>query len=539
MDYKILRKKKQNFRKLKQQENKKINNQLDPIKIIIIIFILIFITFEKIKLGKKLKVKEKEISFEINSKNFKYIKYEEEFKNKNSECDTYDPIFLFKQRTDKSPIEICSNGTSKHICYQNINNHYNDIFGHKNGVICTMENIVLDPSCCRQTGFSYMYGPEGSPNNGFPSLDKGFFNAQCKVNNPNNFNYNSIYDIYFNSWNYDYDIEKENLEELSPGKIVFFISRNKDSPNLFHGNSEIVNVLSMIYLFNLDPDDIQVIFIDSIEIPYYKEETPENKDIPRDPFYDIYNKIISRGGEPIYIKSLKKKYKISKAIHVPHNWDSPLYMDVDRPKCDSTVKSYKFYNDFVDKYMDIKPFKDSFITDNEIYYYPETVIKNHESKIKFDKTLTFQWRRVWPKKRKIQLRLLSNAPQLADKLAKVLPKNILIRLIDTARLTMEEQISLIRSTDYLVGIHGAGLSLCIFLPSNSIYNELDHRKNTPKKSQLSLLSALSGHKTYIDEIKNTLNDDNGNQIVTFDEDDVANTVLFSFWFIIVYEIIFF
>ena len=108
--------------------------------------------------------------------------------------------------------------------------------------------------------------------------------------------------------------------------MVFFISRNQDSPNLFHGGSEIFNALSMIYLFNLDPKDIQVVFLESIEIPYYDEDTPNNKDIPRDPFYILYKKMLSRGGEPIYIKNLKKKYKISKAIHVPINWDSPLFI---------------------------------------------------------------------------------------------------------------------------------------------------------------------------------------------------------------------
>ena len=45
-----------------------------------------------------------------------------------------------------------------------------------------------------------------------------------------------MYTTYFNSWNYDYEIEKETLEELSQGKIIFFISRNQDSPNLFHGH---------------------------------------------------------------------------------------------------------------------------------------------------------------------------------------------------------------------------------------------------------------------------------------------------------------
>ena len=53
---------------------------------------------------------------------------------------------------------------------------------------------------------------------------------------------------YFNSWNYNFNDERKNIEELSKGKTVFFISRNEGSPNLFHGFSEIINFLSIMYI---------------------------------------------------------------------------------------------------------------------------------------------------------------------------------------------------------------------------------------------------------------------------------------------------
>ena len=79
--------------------------------------------------------------------------------------------------------------------------------------------------------------------------------------------------------------------------------------------------------------------------------------------------------------------------------------------------------------MNLKPFEDKFITDNETFYYPESVIKSHESGTKFAKIVTVQWRKIWPKKRKRQFRLFINAQQLTNKLSTILPKNILIRLI--------------------------------------------------------------------------------------------------------------
>ena len=172
--------------------------------------------------------------------------------------------------------------------------------------------------------------------------------------------------------------------------------------------------------------------------------------------------------------------------------------------------------------MDIKPFKDTFITDNEAFYYPQSVLKNHESNIKFDKIVTIQWRRVWPKKRRGQSRILNNGPRLADKLASLLPKNILVRLINNAKFTMEEQISLARNTDYLIGIHGAGLSLSMFLPHNSILHEVQHNK---MRSVLSLISALSGHRTFNDLVKNSVTHEGGNEMVSFDEEDFSNIIL--------------
>jgi hypothetical protein len=303
-----------------------------------------------------------------------------------------------------------------------------------------MENIILDPSKAKRTNYIYK-GPVDSERQGFPILSKGFFNMKCT--NPEILNnINKIYDCYFDSWNYNYKIQKkEKIEELAPNKTVLFISRNQDSPNLFHGNSEIINVISMMNLFNLKPENVQVIFLESITI----------KD---DPFYDIYKNVISRGGEPIYIKNLKYKYHITNAIHVPINWDSTCFFiseyPDDRysiPNCNKPTKTYKLYNDLIDKYFNISNFKDSFISDNIIFYYPKSIIKNHKLKTIFNKTVTIQWRKVWPKGRRGQYRILGNGPKLADKLSSLLPKNILIRLVDTASLHMREQISILRKTD--------------------------------------------------------------------------------------------
>ena len=167
-------------------------------------------------------------------------------------------------------------------------------------------------------------------------------------------------------------------------------------------------------------------------------------------------------------------------------------------------------------------FKDSFIFNKNIFYYPKSIINELKHHQNFIKTVTIQWRQVWPKGRTGQFRILGNGKKLADKLASKLPKNILIRLIDTAKLPMNEQISIIRSTDYLVGIHGAGLSLSIFLPSKSILHEILHENNL---KVLTMMSALSGHVTFSDIIMADVKNINDNEYVFFDANDFAEKVL--------------
>ena len=419
-------------------------------------------------------------------------------------CEELDPINLFNKRLQIKPTTICQNGKSNHICYKDSN----ELFASPNGVICKMKNIIIDPSKWEEGGYIYK-GPVDNKKRGCPILSEGFFNIKCETYK-NYSGYDFIYDNYFNGWNYKYNNINEELEELAPGKTVFFLSRNQDSPNLFHGGSEFVNVVSLLYLFDKNPEDIQIVFLDSIVIN-------------DDPFYDLYKNLISRGGEPIFIRNLTKKYHVSSAIHVPINWDSPCFLNIDSvPSCQHPTKTYKFFIGLVDLYMNISKFKDTFVSDNQIFYYPKSIINSHKSNINFTKIVTFQWRRVWPKGRKGQNRILGNGPELADKLALKLPKNILLRLIDTAALPISQQISILRETDYYVGIHGAGLALSIFSPNHCILHEVLDDINM---NGLALMGALSGHKTYTDIIDSNKKYIEENENIFFDPNAFVDKVI--------------
>ena len=482
-----------NLRKIESKKN--LNNTLNNIK---------NITKNKSNLESELEIKNNK------DKNFLFIsKFKKEYKspqNQNPRCQELDPINLFNNRLQSPSKVICKSSKSQHICYLN----KNTIYAGGKGVICKMNNIILDPSKWNPGGYTYK-GPVDKDKKGMPNLSKGFFSMKCD-NESALTDYAKMYNAYFDGWEYiKNNSDTATYEELAPGKTIFFLSRNQDSPNLYHGGSEFINALSLMYLFNLEPENIQIVFLESMTIN-------------DDPFYDLYSNLIGRGGKPIYPKNLDmtKKYHISNAVHIPMNWDSPCFLLSGVPACKDPTLTYYFYNKLVDNYMDIQEYKDSFKSDGEIYYYPKPIIENNQANINFTKIVTFQWRRVWPKGRNNQQRILGNGPELADKLASVLPKNILLRLIDTACLPIAEQISIMKKTDYLVGIHGAGLTLAIFAPSHCIFHEVLPRHNM---NGLLLMGSLSGHKTYSDIIHSSMKMIDTNENIFFDEEQFVQTVL--------------
>ena len=170
--------------------------------------------------------------------------------------------------------------------------------------------------------------------------------------------------------------------------------------------------------------------------------------------------------------------------------------------------------------MNITEFKDPITYDDEVFYYPKSVVDPNSKN--YTKFLTFQWRKAWPKGRKGQGRLIGNGPEMIEKLSEVLPKHILIRLIDTASLSLTQQISLMRKTDIYVGVHGAGLMLSAFMPTTSILVELSLLKKT---HNLVLMSRLSGHKTYSYIMDAPTKEINGSQYIFFDPALISQKIL--------------
>ena len=329
----------------------------------------------------------------------------------NNLCEELDPLNAYSYILNSNPIILCEDELSQHICYKN---NFSFFQIHK-GVICMMKNFYINISNWKEDGYIYN-GPVNKKTKGVPLIDNGFFNMKCKIKN-NISNYSSIYKRYFQSWKYylaqnDLFNNRNNIEELAPGKTIFIFSRNQDSPNLLIGGAEIINSLSLMKLLKLKPDNIQILFLESIKIN-------------NDPYFNLYKNIISRGSEPLHIRNLSSKvYHISNAIHIPINWDSPVFCKSKIPNCKNKSKTYSLLYDSILKYLKIPSFEDNIHNDKEIFFYPKSFTNSKLSL--YTKYITIQWRKPWPKTRKGQERIFGNAQEIVEKLDSVLRnKNIL------------------------------------------------------------------------------------------------------------------
>ena len=205
------------------------------------------------------------------------------------------------------------------------------------------------------------------------------------------------------------------------------------------------------------------------------------------------------------------------------NWDSPVFCNCQIPNCIMKSKTYSKLYDSIFKYLNITSFQDDIQHNKDIFFYPKSF--TNSKLYLYKKYITIQWRKPWPKTRKGQKRILGNGKEIVEKLDSVLKnKNVLIRLVDTARLPIETQISIMQKTDYFLGIHGAGIFLSIFMPSKSIVHEIKSKKRiTPNRPQIA--GILSGHKVYSDFVNIKIKTNDFQEIYFVEESGLIKRVI--------------
>jgi len=426
-------------------------------------------------------------------------------------CIETDPIWQYDARIDVERDVLCKSNSTLHVCYKNAltNNHTYD------GVTCKMKNFTMDVSKFQSSNFT-LDELSNENNKCFPKISYGFFNMKCSILNNTLSNLDKNYEFYFQSWNYEtnsnINTNDKAIKELAPNKTVLFITRTKDTSQYLYKLIEFLNTFAVMNSFYLNPEDMQVVFLGNV-------------DLDNDPFYDLYKEVISLGTEPMYIKKLNptKKYFISAALFIPTIYDSPFFIKAPTPRCLEPTRTYDLLIRHVKEDFEVKRYTDSISSissnDNKIYY-PLKVV-NPGDKI-YNKFITVLWRRPWPEGKTGEKGILGNGNDLVNALMEKLPQNYLIRLVDTSKLSIKEQISIIKKTDYLIGQYGPDMFLSIFLPMKAIVQEICYKECD---NMFQLMSSLSGHLTYSNLITSEIINSNDNELINYNVKEFTKVVV--------------
>ncbi|XP_061170409.1 uncharacterized protein LOC133179728 [Saccostrea echinata] len=293
-----------------------------------------------------------------------------------------------------------------------------------------LSDVFLDPS--------FSAGPPGgeeiknvinqSEEKEFLILKPGYFQIQCKNKN---FQYMFPRSDHLAKW----------ISALRPAltftsleedvhNITIAVTRYEYT-NIYHTMTDWYNAFLMLLFFNMESLTANILFVDSH---------------PQGGLDSVWTTLF---GEFIRAGQLKKPKHFKSLICSIQGYRSPMY------------------DHFLPTLPHIESFKHFFLSKHNI---PLTKTLNCDKL-----SILFIWRRDYvahPRNPKgLVSRKIKNERDLQQFLQKFYPTHS-IASVQTDKLSMQDQLSAIANTDILIGMHGAGLTLALFLPKHGGLIEL-------------------------------------------------------------------
>jgi hypothetical protein len=250
----------------------------------------------------------------------------------------------------------------------------------------------------------------------------------------------------------DSPLEAKSLEaevckkENTVDHFVYFVSRY-DTTNLYHASEDWIHAFAAFSVLEVPIERSQVIIADGL--------------IPG-PFLDVWKELYSRNHPLLTVNDLQKS-----GVKKCYKYMAANVFGAISPLCKGVGRSTPCMNSTL-----IRGFRDFFISSFKVkYLLPE------ENKL----TITIIRRKSYARSAgsyQHVSRQIRNHDDLVAMAQATFP-TAEVRSVDFASLSFREQLKLIRTTDILVGAHGAALSHMMFLPTTSVSIEfwVDDRFN--------------------------------------------------------------
>lgn len=294
-----------------------------------------------------------------------------------------------------------------------------------------LKEILLDPS--------FSAGPQGGERiesvlnqpeeKEFLTLKSGYFQIRCDNNTPD-MKYKFQHGDHLVKWMAALKPVSKMPAHQEVDKITIAVSRYEYA-NLYHTMTDWYNAFLMLLFFNVKSFTANILFVDSH---------------PQGGLDSIWTTLFGgyvRAGQlktPLYLKTLIWNIQGYKSPMFRHNLPSIPH---------------------------IEKFRLFFLAKHNV---PNTKRLNCDQL-----HITFLWRRDYvahPRNpRGIISRKVKNENELEDSVHKLYPIHSIVSL-RTKNMSMHDQLGAIAKTDILVGMHGAGLTLALFLPKHAGLIEL-------------------------------------------------------------------
>jgi hypothetical protein len=316
--------------------------------------------------------------------------------------------------------------------------------------VCLMKNVVLDTTKIRISSTA--------DNNDFYERDKTiFFNGGALRGDCNQV----VPDTAWNSNNFpkttgnwlvrSWQNGATDNPQLCNGKntinrYMYFVSRY-DTTNLFHAMEDFIHAFMAYSVLNIPLGHVQVVIADGLVVG---------------PYLDVWQQLYSRRFPVLQMKEMLTtgpKYQCYKNMMVNvFAAISPLCKQIgmENPCFNSTL---------------VKAFREFFISGYNVKYLPisERKLRNEKMRI-----VVIQ-RKDYNSDQHVGSRRITRKLRNHDEVVRALKSKFSqheVLSVDFAELDFLSQVKLIRTTDVLIGAHGAGLAHLLLLPKTSAVIEL-------------------------------------------------------------------
>eukprot|EP00759_Apiculatamorpha_spiralis_P032136 PhF_6_TR33686/c0_g1_i2/m.49366/K18134/EOGT; protein O-GlcNAc transferase len=363
-------------------------------------------------------------------------------------CDKiYSHPFLEQLRAKSNTFELCRGGASLLECH--------------NVLVPSHET---ETAACGATNALVVYDKMLDGDFPWLSFQTGAFSLQCRQNAEQKDHWQFMHSLadWMNLGFAEIRHESKRKCDITIDTPTMFVTRSGDySP--FAMTHDFLNTMIPLIVFGVDVNDLQVVIMDRMTVGFY---TP------------IWKLLFSPKKEVLWFTDLREQFAGKKVCYKQAYFNIPARLSM----------LYNYHEECMKKDW----FSGTLLTYRDLLLNSIGALRT--TSIPDALTVTIINRKNYKTGHPIGRRI-ANIDKLASEIASLgesLQQDVYVNIVDYAAYDFDQQVNISRSTDLLVGMHGAGLIHIMYLHPHAAVFEFFCPEKPPSNYRYQYLSALMG-----------------------------------------------